>query len=1394
MQNILIVDDREENLLVLETLLAQPEVNIVKALSGKDALWNLLRSEFSLVILDVQMPEMDGYETASLIRSNSKTKMIPIIFVTATYKEKKSMYKAYESGAVDYLVKPIDDEVLKSKVNIFLLLDKRTNQLNKANEALEKEIKIRKEAEEALRNSLSLVHSTINSTADGLLVIGADRKVKIYNRAFAQIWNLPENLLSTKDDNALLSHVLSQLKDPEGFIRKVNELYDKPKDESFDIIDFKDGRCIQRYSFPQVEGDNITGRVWSFHDITEHVKMQDIMKQDLVLQSSIAKVTEALLNQKCDKYYISKLVHDESLILTESEHGYASMIDDNDDNVAINLTDMMERECTIAKEQQTTKFPKGPTGYNALWGHSLNTGEGFFTSTPKGHQSYKGCTPTGHVEIKNFLSVPVKSGSKIIGQIALANSRRDYTERDLSIIERLASIYAVALERKQIEERLSESEQRFRVIFNETPVGIAITEVNTGRFVQVNKAYCSIVGYSHDEIVDYTFHALTHPDDIQQQLDGLRQLHNGDISVFNMEKRYIHKDAKVLWVSLTTVSFLQDTGKPLFYLNIVKDITHEKQLSEDLKASQIDVLEAQSKAHFGTWSYNPVTHQRQWSLEMFNIWGLDPKQGPPRSYIKHIHPADYPHFDNALREAVELGKPYTLELRIIRPDKTERVINTICEPVLDAAGKVVKLRGSIHDITERKKTEKELIRVVTLLDITGNIAKIGGWSVDVETMDLIWSKEVYNIHELDVTQPPDFETAVNFYPAEVRLSLIDKLQDCMNTGRDINIELPFITAKGNHIWVSIQSKAEREDGKIVRLIGSVQDITQRKRMEDALRVERDKLKSIMDTMEDGVYIVTKDHEIDFINRALVREFGEVNGRKCYEYFHDKNEQCAWCKNDEVFSGKSVKWEWRSSKNNRTYSLYDTPLRNVDESMYKFEIFHDITDIKTAQYLIQRELNYQKAVAEVSEALLSPDKTIHDIANIVHKQTMSLTESLYGYVSEVDSNTEELIDHAYSDMAGQQICRVDARYFRLTFPKGENGYNALWGHSLNTKQGFYTNNPLGHPSYKGVFPEGHVQLTRFLSVPAVIGDKLIGQISLANAERDYTDEDLNVITRLASIFALAVERKTMEIKLKELNTRLEAMVEEETHKRQQQEQLLIQQSKMAAMGEMLGLIGHQWRQPLNAIGMTVQDIKEAYEFGELNDEYLKDTVDATMNQVFFMSKTIDDFKNFFKTSKEKVRFDVSATVKELTAMFEQMFKKSDVDISIRTEPGTLLTTAGYPNEFKHVILNILNNAKDAITAKKETEIHGLIEINIANDEARDKIIVTVRDNGGGISTDVIEKIFEPYYTTKGEEGTGIGLYMCKTIIEANMGGSLTVRNIDGGAEFIIELTVSKLKNV
>jgi len=147
-----------------------------------------------------------------------------------------------------------------------------------------------------------------------------------------------------------------------------------------------------------------------------------------------------------------------------------------------------------------------------------------------------------------------------------------------------------------------------------------------------------------------------------------------------------------------------------------------------------------------------------------------------------------------------------------------------------------------------------------------------------------------------------------------------------------------------------------------------------KKAKDVLQVERNKLTTILDSMADGVYIVNQENDIEYINPVLQKEFGHVKGKKCYEYFHDREEICPWCKNQEVFAGKTVRWEWYSFKNQRTYDLIDTPLRNSDGSISKLEIFRDITDRKKAEEALKvSESKYRTLLENLPQKVYLKDK-------------------------------------------------------------------------------------------------------------------------------------------------------------------------------------------------------------------------------------------------------------------------------------------------------------------------------------------------------------------------------------------------------------------------------------
>ncbi len=241
-------------------------------------------------------------------------------------------------------------------------------------------------------------------------------------------------------------------------------------------------------------------------------------------------------------------------------------------------------------------------------------------------------------------------------------------------------------------------------------------------------------------------------------------------------------------------------------------------------------------------------------------------------------------------------------------------------------------------------------------------------------------------------------------------------------------------------------------------------------------------------------------------------------------------------------------------------------------------------------------------------------------------------------------------------------------------------------------------------------------------------------------------------------------------LEELNATLEIKIAQEVKKSEEKQYLLIKQSRLAAMGEMIGNIAHQWRQPLNALGIIVQDFKIAQEFGELDKQYIEENVEKSKSLIKYMSKTIDDFRNFFSPNKHKEEFSIATKIDEAMKFISPSLINNNVEIKLTTEEDKLFF--GYPNEFMQVILNIISNAKDAIVGHEMKD--GLIEIRVFCEG--DKSVIEITDNGGGIDESIIDKVFDPYFTTKDKtQGTGIGLYMSKAIVEDNMGGEIKINS-------------------
>ncbi len=540
-------------------------------------------------------------------------------------------------------------------------LDKETNELL----WIFVDVTERKRAEEQKEKSLSLLYATLESTNDAILVVDLNNTWILQNQRFLDLWQITDDILLAKDDSAALAYVLNQLVDADAFLNKVIDLYATPEISSFDILNFKDGKVIERYSIPQRVDGKLVGRVWSFRDVSERANIELALKRE-------SEKTLALLHNASDGICI--LDFDGNII--EVSNSFCDMLGyQRDEMIGMNVAQWDAIFTGDALLQAVRLQFEKPVRSQFETRHRRKNGTIF------------------EVEVSGF---PLE----LDGKPALFNSTRDISER------------------KQAEKRLIDSENKYRSLIDLASDAIFLADTVSGIIVDCNKKAAELLGKAKSEIVG-SHQAELHPADKVSLYKQIFKSHIESGHEITEDVLVVHKDGHTIPVDIH--ASVIKLGDATVILGIFRDITRRKQRTDELNRTRKRYDLATSIGKIGIWDWSCVSGDVVWNDETYRIFGLDADTTRPsyELYLSMVHEEDRNKIVKAVQESLDEKKRYAEDCRIILENGEQRICHATGEVECNEAGEPVRMLGTFQDITEQKIIEAELQHIAYYDVLTG---------------------------------------------------------------------------------------------------------------------------------------------------------------------------------------------------------------------------------------------------------------------------------------------------------------------------------------------------------------------------------------------------------------------------------------------------------------------------------------------------------------------------------------------------------------------------------------------------------------------------------------------------------------------------------------------------
>jgi len=573
-------------------------------------------------------------------------------------------------------------------------------------------------------------------------------------------------------------------------------------------------------------------------------------------------------------------------------------------------------------------------------------------------------------------------------------------------------------ETRHMQDALRQSEDRFQMSFDVGGAGMFIAD-STGNFVQVNKSFCSLLGYSEEELLTKNSVDVSHPSDLAPIPEIYRQVAYGEIEGSSREKRFIHKNGEVVW-AIVSGSAIRDPfeEEPHVFIN-VQNITDRKLAEQSQAEGEARLVEAQRIANIGVWSRDVESEVIEWTDQVFRMFGLEPGSiDVTLSEVrKYWHPDDVEMVQNALADVFETGGKYDLDHRIIQPNGTVRLVHEQAEIQYDEDGVPLRLFGTVQDVTELRAAQSELRLSEERFRTAFNAGGTGMVMSDHEGRyveanrafcDFVGyePEELQQLTSRDLTHPDG-------------RPVYDELRDRLRSDDRVNIrEKRYVRKDGQTVW-AITTGARVVDPRTgdVVVISNVQDITELKRAQDSLAENEARFRGVFDLGAAGVIVVSPGGEVLESNRAFAEFIGysaeELVGMRAFNFMHPADQQKGAEDRKRLYAG-----EVERINVERRFFHRDGRLLWVQLGVSVMQIpgldpvqvvmVQDITERKADAEALARSTKLLDLVREVALAA-NQNSNFNDVVQFSLDRVCAFTGWPVGYAYVLPANEEALLE-------------------------------------------------------------------------------------------------------------------------------------------------------------------------------------------------------------------------------------------------------------------------------------------------------------------------------------------------------------------------------------------------